>query len=84
MRFTYDDFCKLHSKPTSTVEWDAVTHVWRNAKCDVQAIWSHVNARRDVFVTGDKNFHRSQNKKRLLELGARRIEEPNAAAALLF
>lgn len=30
---------------------------WRNAKCDVQAFWSHASRKRDVFVTSDQKFH---------------------------
>lgn len=56
---------------------------WRNALCDVQAYWAHVNAKRDIFVTQDGNFLKSK-KQSLISLCGGRIETPAAAAALLF
>jgi len=56
---------------------------WRNKKCDVQALWSHIYHRRDVFVTSDKNFHALTKKPLLVALGAGRIETPEGAVALL-
>jgi hypothetical protein len=57
--------------------------LWRNAKCDVQAIWAHVHNRRDVFVTTDSNFHKHTKKGRLVALGAGAIKDPGAAAKLI-
>jgi len=46
---------------------------WRNKWCDVNSIYAHICARRDVFVTGDlKNFKGSARDK-LLELGVGEI-----------
>lgn len=56
---------------------------WRNAKCDVQALWSHIHAGNDVFVSGDRNFHKASKLPRLLALGAERILKPKDAAALV-
>ncbi len=56
---------------------------WRNCKCDVLALWCHIHGNRDVFVTSDQNFHAASKKPTLINLGARRIEYPNDAAALL-
>jgi hypothetical protein len=56
---------------------------WRNAKCDVQAIWSHIHRKRDVFVTSDGNFHSPANKARLITLGANCIERPSNALTLV-
>lgn len=56
---------------------------WRNAKCDVQAFWSHVHCKRDIFVTSDKNFHAETKKPKLLALAGGRIETPQSAAAIL-
>ena len=50
---------------------------------DVQALWSHINAQRNVFVSSDGNFHKVQNKAALLALGAGKIEYPTEAVALL-
>jgi hypothetical protein len=54
---------------------------WRNHKCDVQAIWSHIHSNRDVFVTSDGNFHK--RKSDLIALGAGQIEYPDSAVKLL-
>ncbi len=56
---------------------------WRNCKCDVQAMWSHVNANREVFVTSDGNFHTSGKKGQLIALGAKKIETPENAIGLI-
>ena len=55
---------------------------WRNAKCDVQAMWCHIHYRGDVFVTRDDNFLKSK-KSRLEALGAGLIVAPEAAVTLL-
>jgi hypothetical protein len=57
---------------------------WRNAKCDVQALWSHIFYKRDVFVTADRNFHIHSKKQILIALGAKQIETPDSAACLLM
>jgi len=56
---------------------------WRNAKCDVQSYWAHVQQRRDVFVTSDENFHKQSKKPQLIELigPEARIMRPDEAAA---
>ena len=56
---------------------------WRNAKCDVQAFWSHAFRKRDVFVSSDKNFHAATKKPMLLALAGGRIEYPEGASALV-
>lgn len=56
---------------------------WLNAKCDVQAMWSHLRAGRGVFVTSDGNFHKPGKKAKLIALGAGRVETPASAAALV-
>lgn len=57
-------------------------HEWRNAKCDVQAVWSHINRKADVFVTSDRNFF-GRNSEQLILLGAKRILSPKNAAELV-
>jgi hypothetical protein len=56
---------------------------WRNHKCDVLALWSHIHHARDVFVTNDGTFHASTKKPVLISLGARRIENTETAATLV-
>ena len=57
---------------------------WRNAKCDVQALWAHIHHRRDVFVTSDKRFHSVAKKNALLSLGSGEIVYPDTVAAQLI
>lgn len=56
---------------------------WRNAKCDVQAFWSHMHWQRDVFVTSDKNFRAASKKQKLIALAGGAIETPETAAGLV-
>jgi hypothetical protein len=56
---------------------------WRNAKCDTQALWSHVYHKRDVFVTRDENFLKKTKLAALAALGAGQILIPRDAAVLL-
>ena len=56
---------------------------WRNAKCDVLAMWCHIFHGGDVFVTRDRNFHKKQKMKRLIALGAKRIIRPSELPGFL-
>lgn len=56
---------------------------WANCKCDVQALWSHMHHKREVFVTADSDFHKASVKPALIALGAGRIEYPRDAASLI-
>ena len=56
---------------------------WRNAKCDVLALWSHIHHGREVFVTADGNFHARTKKPALVALGAGEICRPMDAVALV-
>jgi hypothetical protein len=81
VEYKFADFCaKRGLDPTSAPK--ERTGKWRNAKCDVQALWSHINAKRDVFVTSDKNFL-GVKRAALIGLGAGRIETPELAVTLL-
>jgi hypothetical protein len=78
VQFLWQDYCRDNGidPPPNSPEGK-----WRNCKCDVQAIWSHIYAKRNVFVTSDRNFH---NKKAdLFALGADQIEYPDSAVRLL-
>jgi hypothetical protein len=84
--FLWEDYCRSNSLDPldpppnpSTGKWQK----WRNCKCDVQAIWSHIHHKRDVFVTSDTNFHKADKKEALIALGAGRIEHPDGALSLL-
>ncbi|MEX2109831.1 MAG: hypothetical protein WD802_04450 [Gemmatimonadaceae bacterium] len=54
---------------------------WRNAKCDVQAMWSHIHNGRDYFVTSDADFLSKASA--LASLGAGAIVTPSEAVASL-
>ena len=56
---------------------------WRNAKCDVLALWSHIHYGSGIFVTMDSNFHQKTKKSGLLALGAGEILKPEDAASRL-
>lgn len=74
------DFCRTrHLDPNTLCQGTE----WHNAKCDVQALWSHMYHHREVFVTRDANFHKMTKKSALISLGAGRIEQPGTAIDLL-
>ncbi len=56
---------------------------WRNAKCDVQAMWCHIHHGGDVFVTRDKNFLKHSKKSPLEKLGAGVIATPEEALNMI-
>jgi hypothetical protein len=79
VEFLWQDYCRANwLDPASTPSGR-----WRNCKCDVLGIWSHIHTNRDVFVTSDGNFHVAAKKAALVSLGAKRIEYPNDAVSLL-
>jgi len=80
IEFLWPDYCHTRGWDPNT---QPVNAKWRNAKCDVLALWSHIHHRRNVFVTGDRNFHAATKLNNLIALGAGRIEHPKAATALL-
>ncbi len=56
---------------------------WRNAKCDVQAMWCHIHHGGDVFVTRDQNFLKQSRKSALETLGAGLIGTPEEAVNIV-
>jgi len=56
---------------------------WRNAKCDTQALWSHIHHKRECFVTRDGNFLKATKLPALARLGAKQILLPHDAARLV-
>lgn len=78
--FLWSDYCAVNGLDPVPETPD---RKWRNAKCDVQAFWSHAWRKRDVFVTSDGNFHAESKKQRLLVLAGGHIETPASAASLL-
>jgi hypothetical protein len=65
------------------VDTRAPPRPWRNAKCDVQALWSHIYHKRSCFVTRDENFFKVSKLPALIDLGAGSIMRPAEAAALV-
>ena len=49
---------------------------WRNAKCDVSALWCHIKHGGGVFVTSDGNFHAATKQDKLSALGVGTIAYP--------
>lgn len=80
IEFLWSDYCTARGLSLNDT---SMAHRWRNAKCDVQALWSHIHHGREVFVTADKNFHAKTKKPALISLGANCIETPESALALL-
>ena len=80
VEFLWADYCAAHGVDA---ESERPNKKWLNAKCDVQAIWSHAFRKRDIFVTSDRNFYVEKKNTRLLSLIGGRIELPAAAALLL-
>jgi hypothetical protein len=52
------------------------SHRWRNAKCDVQAMWCHIWYKGEIFVTQDRNYRKISKIDKLIDLGAKRILTP--------
>jgi len=77
--FYWQNYCRVTGLNPDSLP----TGKWRNQKCDVQAIWSHIQNMRDVFVTSDENFYVVAKKADLIALGASRIERPLVAVSLI-
>ena len=78
--FLWSTYCESHGlNPMS----DCPNHKWRNAKCDVQAYWSHAYRKRDVFVTSDQNFHKKTKQSQLIARVGGRILTPQLAIDVL-
>ncbi len=77
---SWTDYCTARGLSTN---FSPHGYTWQNAKCDVQALWSHIHCGRDVFVTSDRNFHAPTKKPQLISLGAGQILSPEDAASLI-
>ena len=80
LEFFWQNYCAFRNLDQSTTQPDKK---WKNAKCDVQAFWSHAYRKRQVFVTSDMNFHAVSRKARLLQLSGGKIATPQEAVTLL-
>ena len=71
--FDYSEYCsRFGIDPNSEI----VNRKWRNAKCDVQAMWCHINYKNEIFVSQDNNYHKPSKKAKLVALGAGEILGP--------
>jgi hypothetical protein len=83
VEFSWEDYCRANRLDPATSSPSREYHKWINRKCDVQAIWSHIHGKRDVFVTGDGKFFKVTKRPALIDLGAKEIERPEGAISLL-
>ncbi|HSL83374.1 MAG TPA: hypothetical protein VLF66_11405 [Thermoanaerobaculia bacterium] len=74
---------KDHLGGTTGEEREQRERRWRNAKCDVLALWSHIHHGCSVFVASDHNFHATTKNARLKEIGAGEILRPAQAVEFL-
>lgn len=79
--FKYADYCTQNGIDPKS---DPVAAKWRNAKCDVLALWSHIHYSGDVFVTSDGNFRKPTKLQALESLGAKKISAPEDVLALVL
>lgn len=80
LEFLYADFCARLGLDSTVAPVDAR---WRNPKCDVQAVWSHIHYGDGIFVTSDLNFHNPGKKHALIALGAGQVLNPQKAVGAL-
>ena len=73
IQFSYREFCK---KNRIDVKSRPIHPGWRNPKCDVLSLWSHIYYGSGIFVTMDNNFHMPMKKRSLISLGAGEILRP--------
>lgn len=52
----YRDYCKARN----ISDKNGVAKEWRNAKVDVQLLWSHMHHKKDIFITRDVNFKKKE------------------------
>src|SRR6266571_3823367 len=76
----YQTYCKARGIDPIAKPLDGK---WRNVKCDVQVMWSHVHHRGKTLVTNDENFLKATKLPRLLALGAGAIVRTIDAPAQL-
>jgi hypothetical protein len=83
VEFSWQDYCRANGLDPATSPPSREYRKWRNCKCDIQAIWSHIHGERDVFVTSDGKFFAAAKRSALTSLGAKGIECPEDAISLL-
>jgi hypothetical protein len=74
--YGYLEYCAARG---IVVDEKAIDPRWRNQRCDVLALWSHIHYRRDLFVTRDDNFLAPTKRQALEAMHAGTICSPREA-----
>jgi len=80
IEFDYVDYCAARGLTPDAAPAD---RRWRNAKCDVLVVWSHIHYGGHVLVTADEEFHKEHKRAALVGLGAGVIVRPKDARAVV-
>lgn len=80
IEFEYAAYCRQRAIDPEAKPSDSK---WRNAKCDVQVMWSHIYHGGHVLVTNDENFLKATKLPRLVAVGAGAIVRTADAPAHL-
>jgi len=80
IEFSYKEFCRKRGLDLNS---GSIDRRWRNAKCDVLALWSHIWHGNGIFVTADNEFHKESKKPYLIAIGAGEILRPDEAVVRL-
>ncbi len=81
IEYEYKEFCRQRRIDPNNCKMDAE---YRNAMCDVVALWSHIYYGGGIFVTEDSNFHKKSKNSKLMALGAGGIVRAKEAVARLM
>ena len=77
IEFMWVDYANAHG-----LSVDLLDKNWRNAKCDVLALWCHIKHGGGIFVTSDRNFHAATKREKLKALSVGNIAYPKDALSL--
>jgi hypothetical protein len=80
LKFLWSEYCEDPEVPVGN---QLPNSRWKNAKCDVQSMWTHIYHERFIFVTSDGNFHKTSKKVALASLGSGKILFPEEAAKFI-
>jgi hypothetical protein len=67
------EFAEKFNIPVHTPITSPEYFKWRNKWCDVNSLYAHILAKRDVFVSGDVKNFRGEKHDKLMELGVGQI-----------
>lgn len=74
--FDYHTYCLKHGLDVNN---PGIDRNWRNKRCDVLGLWSHIHYKGDIFVTADKHFLAATKRPKLIALGSGDILAPKDA-----